>query len=312
MAKRATFRWKSISIKEEERLTAGLVHHRAPAWSADGRWLATRVGDHEPAWVVIDRRGRLARTFSGVAEGGASFAPDGALAFGRDVGTGVEIWLAATPASPPVRLLGGDGRIYRHPAFAPDGLHLAFACADEPGAPMRLYMLELATGARIELPHDPHRSDGWPAFSPDGASLFFEGILSDGEVGCWMLGPERRDAERVHVAAPSRHPAPLSSELLVVERPLVSGSQLVVIDREANRERELLLDDGRWTDLRDPSACRSRSGKLKLAFSAVLREDGVLRRHDVCVGRLKGLSLDGELEEPSDEPGRSEESAASP
>ena len=41
----------------------------------------------------------------------------------------------------------------------------------------------------------------------------------------------------------------------------------------------------------------SRSGKLKLAFSAVLREDGLLRRYDVCAARFKGLSLEGEPEE---------------
>jgi hypothetical protein len=308
MAKRATVRWKSVGIKEEERLTAGLVHHRAPAWSADGRWLAMSVGDHEPAWIVVDRRGRVARAFSGVADGGASFAPDGALAFGRKVGPGAEVWLAATPASPPVRLLGGDGRVYRHPAFAPDGTHLAFACAESPDAPARLFLLELATGARVELPHDPARSDGWPAFSPDGTHLFFDGALPDGEMGIFALDPERRDALRVPVVAPSRHPAPLSSDLLIVERPLGEASQLVLVDRREGRERELTADEPRLVELREPSVCRSRTGKLKLAFAAVVREDGALRRFDVMSARLKGLALDGAVEtEPDETPETAEE-----
>jgi Tol biopolymer transport system component len=297
MAKRPHVRWKSLGIKEEERLTSGLVHHRAPAWSTDGRWLAMRVGDHEPAWIVVDRRGRVARALPGVADGGASWAPDGALAFGRKVGPGAEIWLASTPASPPVRLLGGDGRIYRHPAFAPDGLHLAFACAESPDAAMHLFILELATGARVAMPHEAGRSDTWPAFAPDGAELFFEATQLDGEVGCFMLGPERRDPVRVSTAAPSRHPAPISADLVVVERPLVEGSQLVLIDRRDGREREFTLDDPRLGDLRDPSVCRSKSGKLKVAFSAVVREDGLLRRYDVCAARFKGVSLDGELDD---------------
>jgi Tol biopolymer transport system component len=297
MAKRPHVRWKSLGIKEEERLTAGLVHHRAPAWSTDGRWLAVCVGDHDPAWVVVDRRGRVARALPGVADGGASWAPDGALAFGRRVGAGSEIWLATTPASPPVRLLGGDGKIYKHPAFAPDGTHLAFACAESADAQMHLFMLELATGTRVALPHEAGRSDTWPAFAPDGGELFFEATQLDGEVGCFMLGPDRRDPVRINTAAPSRHPAPITNELVLVERPLVSGSQLVLIDRRDGRERELAVEDPRLGDLRDPSVCRSRSGKLKVAFSAVVREDGLLRRYDVCAARFKGLSLEGEAEE---------------
>jgi hypothetical protein len=272
-----------------------------------------RVGDHDPAWLVVDRRGRVARALSGVGDGGASWAPDGALAFGRKTGAGSEIWMATTPSSPPVRLLGGDGRVYRDPAYAPDGLHLAFACAETVDAPMHLFMLELATGARIALPHDAGRSDAWPAFAPDGGDLFFEGTLLDGEVGCFALAQDRRDPQRVSFSgAPSKHPAPISRELVIVERPLAGGSQLVLIDRREGRERELPLDEQRLHDLREPSVCRSRAGKLKLAFAAVLREDGVLRRFDVCAARLKGLSVEDELEEPGDETDDAPETAPSP
>src|SRR5690349_18666406 len=99
MPNKSSVRWKAVGLKEEERLTAGLVPHRWPAWSIDGRWLAVAVGDHDRAWAILDRRGRLARVFGGLAGEGASFAPDGAIAFTRALGDGSEIWLATTPAS---------------------------------------------------------------------------------------------------------------------------------------------------------------------------------------------------------------------
>ncbi len=65
MGKLAGVRWKSIELKDERRLTAGLVHHRWPAWSPDGRWLAFAVASGvEATWVVTDRRGRVARSRS--------------------------------------------------------------------------------------------------------------------------------------------------------------------------------------------------------------------------------------------------------
>jgi hypothetical protein len=309
MARRAGVRWKSIGTKEEQRLTAGLVHHRAPAWSEGGRWLAIRIGDHEPAWVVVDRRGRVARALPGIAEGGASFAPDGALAFGRRMGDEEEIWLATTPASPPVRLLGGDGRDYRHPAFSPDGTQLAFASAEPGETRSRLHLLTLASGERRALPMAEGRSDQWPAFAPDGSELFFEGHLTDGEIGCWGLRLADQALERVSPPGVSTlHPAPLSSELLIAERLLAGEARLVLIDRREVRERELSLTDLTLRDLREPAVCRSHSGKLRLAFSSMAQDASALKRYDVCVARLRGISLDEEapLDEepsaPSDEP----------
>jgi hypothetical protein len=274
MAKRSGVRWKSVGVKEEERLTAGLVNHRSPAWSVDGRWLAMFAGDHEPTWVVAR-------------------APPG-----RKMGSGAEVWMATTPASPPVRLLGGDGRIYRHPAFSPDGKQLAFTCAEHGDTAPHLFVLDLAGGARRALQHDPGRADAWPSFAPSGSELIFEGRGLDGEVGCWALDLEHDTVARVSVSGlPSHHPAPLTNDLIVVERPGPNGSELVLIDRKEVRERSLSVEDPALRELRDPAACRSRSGKLRLAFAARIAESGALPRFDVCAARMRGIGLDGEAEE---------------
>ncbi len=342
MTKRPGLRWKSVSLKATRRLTAGLAHHRWPAWSPDGRWLAFAIGEGRAAmWVVTDRRGRVARALEGPVEGGCSFAPDGALAYGRRAGEASEIWLAPAGGAPPVRLLGGDGKSYREPAFSPDGKRLVFAAADRAELPTHLQILELESGARRPLPSDPARSDGRPAFAPDG-ELYFEG-RSDGEVAVWALAPELETAVRVTVSgAPSRRPAPLSRDLVVVERAVDSGpdgsarSRLVLVDRVAVRERELepaaprpgkpankpsgkppgkaepRAPRLRFTDPREPSVQRAKSGKVKLAFTAILADesDEQPRRFEICSARLRGVTVAGSARAGDPAPEESRQASA--
>ncbi len=299
MAKRGGLRWKSIGLKDEERLTAGWVHHRCPAWSADGKWLAFAAGDdHDATWVLTDRRGRVARTLAGPATGGAAFGPDGSFAFGR----GDEIWMTGDPALPPVRLLGADGLVYREPAFSPDGRLLAFTAAERAGAVPHLYVLELASGQRHALFEEPTRADAHPAFSPDGEELFFQGTEGD-DVAIHALRFANHALERISpMRVASRRPAPLSRELLVVERDTDGGSRLVLIDRRERRERMLSLDEapghkpGDKIALREPCVFQGRSGKVRLAFTQLV-SDGDLRRFEICVARLKGVGAEEELEE---------------
>lgn len=268
-------RRKSVALKAERRLTAGLVHHRSPTFAPDGRWLAFAAGDGAgSSWVVTDRRGRVARTLPGPADGGASFAPDGALAFGRRVGALGEVWLAPAGGTPPVRLLGGDGQTYRDPAFSPDGRTLAFAEGTAP----KLWLLDVASGERRPL----DVAGAHPAFSPDGARLFHEG--EDGALGVIDLAGGA-PPERLPLEGRFARPAPLSADLLVAERQGDQASRLVLLEWRLGRVVDL-TPEGR--DQRAPSCARDETGKVRLAFTVPI-EDGSLARLDVVSARLKGV-----------------------
>jgi Tol biopolymer transport system component len=312
MSKRPGLRWKSISLDGERRLTAGLAHYRCPTWSRDGKRLAFAVAD---TWVVVDRRGRIDRMLDGSADGGASFGAagggcDAPLAYGRRIGAASEIWLSPGGGAPSVRLLGGDGRVYREPAFSPDGRRLAYACGDEGAARTQLHLLELSTGERRLVTADPTRSDGYPAFSPDGEQLYFEGAAED-DVAVFALDLARNQLERVTPAdVVSRRPAPISSQLVLVERaqPGDRRQQLVLVDRVDVRERAIAGTDG--GEKREPAVHLGRSGKVRLAYTAL---SGEPRRFEVCVARLRGVSLGAALDDapaPMDEQPRVEADTA--
>jgi Tol biopolymer transport system component len=270
--------WRSVELADEERLTAGVVHHRSPCWSPDGKWLAYAADD---CWLIVDRRGRMARVFEGPAHTGAGFGPDGAFAFGR----GKEIWLSPGGSAPAVRLLGGDGGLYRDPVFSHDGSRLVVAHSADGGTRTSLLSLEISTGARQILTDDPRRSDTHPAFSPDGDILFFEGIVGN-DSAIWAL--DKNELTRVsRIGASYRRPAPLSSELLIAERTEAGGTaRLILLDWTRNRERPLHEVEG---EQHDPAVCRTPKGKTRLAWSSLPKGEGKPTRADVAIARVKGL-----------------------
>lgn len=252
---------QTLRLRRVRRITAGLVHHRAPVWSSSGRHIASHLGEgHDSCWVVSDRKGRIARVLEGPVDGTASFAPDGSLAYGRQVGATSEIWIVPSGGAAPRRLLGGDGRLYRDPAFSPDGRLLCYAADDGPASrhepSLKLWLLDLARdearvlveGLTEEGLQGPARL-AHPAWSQSGDTVYFEAIHGDhsqiyrvdvpasGAPGFGSRAVPERLTERGY-----RRPAPLASGLILCEQASVDpagdgASALVVLDHR-NRYRQ--------------------------------------------------------------------------
>lgn len=162
MAKEQASRLKDTRVRSVRRLTAGFLHHGSPVWSNDGHMLCFALGQGPDShWLLTDRKGRARRVLPGPVVGGASIAPDHSVAYGRQVGATAEIWLLPAMDAQPQRLLGGDGRLYRDPAFSPDGRSLCYAADDGPSdSPLRLWILQLARGEHSLLVSEPPAIDG--------------------------------------------------------------------------------------------------------------------------------------------------------
>ncbi len=299
MSKRR-LRLKSLALRGERRLSAGLMQHRSPAWSHDGELLCYSVGDeNNSAWVVVDRRGRIAAHFTGPCVGRSSFSITGAMAFGRRFGNLSEIWGSPRPGILPVRLCGGDGCSYLDPAFSPDGKSLVYAVSalDQP---FQIGVCALSSGDRRLITRDALRSDGAPAFSPDGQTLFFSGQSSEDDSSAIFAIDldENRLVRITNSGSLNYHPAPLSRDWVVTERRETAAgrSSLVFVDRSSGRERA--LSEGEL-DQRDPACFVGGKGKIRIAYSSLLRTtDDHPPRFDVCTGRLKGLELLDEVAPP--------------
>jgi hypothetical protein len=314
--------YRSVRLRGLRRMTAGLVHHRAPVFSPCGRWLCLEVGEGgDSAWLICDHKGRPARILPGPAEGGASFAPDGSLAYGRRVGASLEIWQLDSGGKDPHLLLGKDGRYYRDPAYSPDGRWLCFAAdAAEAGAEqdeagkgrMRLFLLHLQSGARtalpvpVESPESPGTGPddragpvqlGRPAFSPGSDCLYCEASAGD-DVAVYVLplgGPMEAPAPGLRRLTEKgvrcRRPAPLSRRLVVVEREDEDGSsELWLLDHghDDGEVRGRRLTEGE-SAAREP-AVGVRKGEVHLACAMLsVPEDGDVPRYDLHLAEIRGL-----------------------
>lgn len=292
--------FQSVDWHKPQRLTAGQVHHRAPVWSHDGRWLAQLCGDGDDgAWLVSDHKGRPARVLAGPAAGGLSFARDAAqvptVVFGRQVGATQELWQLGLGWPEPQRLLGGDGALYRDPAHSPCGRFLAYAVAPAE-QPTRIQLLDLRSGVRTVLPAPAELAGAdllRPAWSPTTDRLFFEATEGE-EVAVWVQELRSGTSTRLTPAgARERRPAPLSPELLIVERDREDGSSALLLlsldDAGAVRRSRRLVDRARCP--REP-AITFRKGVAHLCCAMLCRPDeGEVQRYDLYYGRLSGLPV---------------------
>lgn len=297
---------RTLRLRRMRRITAGLVHHRAPVWSSSARHIASHLGEgHDSCWVVSDRKGRTARVLEGPVDGTASFAPDGSLAYGRQVGATSEIWIVPSGGASPRRLLGGDGRLYRDPAFSPDGRLLCYAADDGPASrhepSLKLWILDLArdearvlvegvtgTGAQGNPARLAH-----PAWSQTGDMVYFEAIRGDRSQIYRVPVPASGAPGFGSLAVPERltdpgyrRPAPLAPGLLLCEQasddPDTSGeSALVLLDhRERERGRQRQDRQGR----QDRAAGDERAPQISPLIGMCARDPAVVwRKKEVLV-----------------------------
>lgn len=334
MTKETPVKLRSASVRRVRRITAGLAHHRAPAWSPDGQRLVSACGSGgDSAWVLSDRKGRLARVLEGPVEGAAAIAPDHTVAYGRQVGGTSEIWILPSGGTSPRRLLGADGRLYRDPAFSPDGRSLCYSADNGPGSALRLWLLALDSldshaqpekHERAELLVDPSGelmgggdarpiSLGHPSWSPTGERIFFEGVTAAGPV---LFVFDRETGEAQRLTGPGyRRPTALSSTLLCAERDdprgdSNGGSEIVLCELRPGREprthrlREAALT-ARSECARDPAVCPGRGKKSAALLCWAMpgkKRDGEPQRYDLHIGELAGLRPRKPRSRPADDP----------
>jgi hypothetical protein len=301
---------KDSRVRWVRRLTAGQLHHCAPSWSPDGRVLCFTLGrGPDSHWLLTDRKGRAARVLVGPVVGKATVALDRSVAYGRQVGATAEIWLLPSSGSPPQRLLGGDGRLYRDPAFAPDGRLLCYAADEGSGgsdAVLKLWLLDLTRAEHTLLvaapPTIPGASGparlGRPAWSASGDHVFFEVIQGDvSAVGMVDVATHRTQL----LTGPGfGGPAPVADGLLCVEQAQRDGQvSLCLLHYRPSEEvgdglpafklRTAALA-GLAVGAHEAAIAVGNKGVVHLAWVAPGRaKGGEPPRYDVHVGRLERL-----------------------
>lgn len=159
-----------------------------PAWSPDGKRLATSYLDRIFISNPDGRGGRALRANSTAVERDPSWSPDGkAIAFAADDGEGFDIYVAGSDGKNAERVTSTDGD-ERWPSWTRDG-RLVFSRRERPLSLWRLWSVEPDGGNAAPLFSDAENDAEFDAeVSPDGKRIAFvsDRDSEDGDVDLWI------------------------------------------------------------------------------------------------------------------------------
>ena len=204
-----------------------------PAWSPDGKRLATSYLDRIFISAPDGRNGRALRDSSAAIERDPSWSPDGkSIAFAAEAGEGFDIYVAGADGKN-IRKLATMAGDERWPSWTRDN-RIVFSRREAPLTPWRLWVTPVDGGAPAVLFEDAGDNSEFDAeVSPDGKRIAFisDRESEDGDVDLWVaeLAPVRGRTSRtrlVRVRGDESSPswAPDSARLAFFARREGSGS----------------------------------------------------------------------------------------
>jgi len=231
------------------------------AWAPDGRWIVYRdsrrgINENDEIYVARpDGTGTRNLTRNRANDWGPDWSPDGrTIVFNSDRDGALMSGYLVSPDGSDLRRIVADVWI-EYPSFSPDGTEITFMGNE--GGDYDIYVADLETGEATQLTDAPG-SDGWPAWSPDGATIAFASERDDclrapAAAPCWVdPGGEPGDHHDVWLmdvdGSNQRRVSPEFGQFVTWspdgEHLLVSGFSLYVIRPDGTGRSDVLPEAG--------------------------------------------------------------------
>jgi TolB protein len=227
---------------EAQQLTAHKSIAMAPAWSADGQWLAfTSFMRGQPQLFLLKPTQGYLRPLSTIpgVNTSPSFSPDGSqVAFAAGDGGNTDIYVVPVSGGEPQRLTASRA-IDTQPAWSPNGRQIAFT-STAAGSP-QLYLMD-AEGTNVRRLTLEDRFADEAAWAPDGVRLAYTTWVEDRfQIATLDVRTGRRDV----IAGPGSNESPCWSPdgtMLAFVSNRAGSKQIFVTDAAGNPQQ--LTRDG--------------------------------------------------------------------